>query len=49
MSDLNPFGIPQREAFVRVRADFDYANGVEAALGPFASMDEITIDISFNG
>jgi hypothetical protein len=38
-----------RRAFVRVRAEFEYDNGVEAALGPFASMDEVRISYSFNG
>jgi hypothetical protein len=37
-----------RDAFVRVRAVFAYTNGVEAALGPFASMDRVTIVFSFN-
>jgi hypothetical protein len=50
MSDLNPNGgVPDRDAFVRVRADFEYDNGVEAALGPFAWMDEVTISMTFNG
>ena len=48
MSGLNPGGVPKREAFLRVRADFHYTNGVEAALGPFASMDAVTVFIKFN-
>jgi hypothetical protein len=40
---------PDRRAFVRVRAAFEYDNGVEAALGPFASMDEVKISYNFNG
>jgi hypothetical protein len=38
-----------RDAFVRLRAVFDYTNGVEAALGPFAAMDEVTVRFTFNG
>jgi len=50
MSDLNPAGgAPDRDAFVRVRAVFDYTDGVQAALGPFASMDGLTITFDFNG
>jgi len=50
MSDLNPNGgVPDRDAFVRIRADFEYDDGVEAALGPFAWMDEVTISMTFNG
>ena len=49
MADLNEIaGSPDREAFVRVRSEFEYTNGVEAALGPFASMDEFTISYRFN-
>ena len=33
----------------RVRANFEYDNGVEAALGPFASIDRIDISFTFNG
>jgi hypothetical protein len=39
----------QRDAFVRLRAVFDYTDGVEAALGPFAAMDEVTVRFQFNG
>lgn len=46
---LNPTGTPNRDAFVRIRADFHYTNQVEAALGPFAMMDEVTIRFTFNG
>jgi hypothetical protein len=49
MEDLNPVGVPDRDAFVRVRSDFAYANGVEAAVGPYAWMDQFTISVQFNG
>jgi hypothetical protein len=49
MSDLHPSGAPARDAFVRWRADFIYNDPVEAALGPFMVMDEITISFTFNG
>jgi hypothetical protein len=49
MSDLNQGGIPNREAFVRVKVDFFYEEPVQAALGPFASMDEVKISYRFNG
>jgi hypothetical protein len=50
MNELNDTpGTADRRAFVRVRAAFEYDNGVEAALGPFASMDEVKISYSFNG
>jgi hypothetical protein len=48
MSQLNPAG-PDRDAFVRVNALFNYGNIVEAALGPFAYMDGFDIRVSFNG
>ena len=49
MEDLNVLGVPNRDAFVRVKADFEYDIGVEAALGPFAWMDEFTISSLSNG
>ncbi|MHC4956280.1 MAG: hypothetical protein ACYTGZ_20755 [Planctomycetota bacterium] len=49
MGELNETpGSPNREAFVRIRADFEYDDGVEAALGPFASMDMFTVSYRFN-
>jgi hypothetical protein len=48
MDQLNPTG-PNRDAFVRIDALFDYGNLVEAALGPFAYMDRVDISYSFNG
>ncbi len=48
MSALNQFGTPDREAFIRVIADFDYDDPAQAALGPFASLDEVTTTFSFN-
>jgi hypothetical protein len=50
MSSLNATpGTPDRRAFVRVRAAFEYDDGVEAALGPFAHIDEVKISYEFNG
>jgi len=50
MMDLNSTaGTADRRAFVRVRAAFTYLDGVEAALGPFAHIDEVKISYSFNG
>ena len=49
LRNLNPGGVPGREAFVRMRADFIYDDPVEAALGPYMVMDEITISFTFNG
>lgn len=48
MDQLNPTG-PNRDAFVRIDALFKYGNLVEAALGPFAYMDRVDINYSFNG
>ena len=49
MGDLNATpGTPDREAFVRIRAVFEYGNGVEAALGPFAAMDQFVVSYRFN-
>ncbi len=48
MSALHPMGTPNREAFLRVRAAFEYDVGVEAAVGPFAMMDRVVISILFN-
>ena len=49
MSNLNQFGVPNREAFLRIVADFEYGDPSEAALGPFASLEEVTTTFSFNG
>jgi hypothetical protein len=48
MSQLNPTG-PNRDAFIRINAFFNYGNVVEAALGPFAYMDAFNVPYSFNG
>ncbi len=48
MAGLNPGGAPARDAFIRVRALFNYTNGVESALGPFAAMDQIVVGFDFN-
>jgi hypothetical protein len=48
MDQLNPTG-PNRDAYVRINAIFDYGNVVEAALGPFAYMDRMDVSYSFNG
>jgi len=48
--DLNAVpGVGDRRAFVRVRAAFQYDIGVQAALGPFATIDEVKISYDFNG
>ena len=50
MRDLNTTpGTSNREAFVRVRAVFEYERSVEAALGPYANVDEVRITYDFNG
>lgn len=49
MDDLNPAGVPARDAFARVYAKFEYDNGIDAALGPFASVDSFTVRFTFNG
>jgi len=48
MDQLNPTG-PNRDAYLRLNALFDYGNLVEAALGPFAFVDRIDVTFSFNG
>jgi len=49
MSGLNPTGAPDRDAFTRIDARFEYGDPVEAALGPFASIDQVEISFTFNG
>jgi hypothetical protein len=49
MSLLNPTGAPNRDAFMRIDARFEYDDPVEAALGPFASIDQVDISFTFNG
>jgi hypothetical protein len=49
MASLNPAGMPDRDAFARVYAKFDYDNGIDAALGPFAAVDSLTVRFTFNG
>ena len=49
VGDMNALDTPDRDAFVRVRANFNYTDGVEAALGPFASIDCVIISFVFNG
>ena len=49
MTALNQFPTPDREAYLRVIADFDYDDPAQAALGPFASLDEVTTTFTFNG
>ncbi|MHC4576215.1 MAG: hypothetical protein ACYTED_02295 [Planctomycetota bacterium] len=46
---LNPTGAPDRDAFCRIDARFEYDDPVEAALGPFASIDQVDISYTFNG
>jgi hypothetical protein len=47
LEDLHPSGQPERDTFVRIRAEFEY-DSLEDALAPSA-MDEITIRFRFNG
>jgi hypothetical protein len=50
MENLNPAGgLPDRDAFTRVYAGFEYDKEIDAAIGPFASVDEVTVRCSFNG
>jgi hypothetical protein len=49
MGGLNPTGAPDRNAFCRIDARFEYDDPVEAALGPFASIDQVDISYTFNG
>jgi hypothetical protein len=49
LRNLNPSGGPDRDAFVRMRADFLYDDPIEAALGPFMVMDQVTVSFTFNG
>jgi hypothetical protein len=49
MGGLNPSGSPDRDAFTRIDARFEYDDPVEAALGPFASIDQVDISFTFNG
>ncbi|MHC4408958.1 MAG: hypothetical protein ACYS0F_08140, partial [Planctomycetota bacterium] len=46
--NLTP-GAPDREAFVRVQAKFNYTDSVQAALGPYAAIDRVNIAYTFNG
>jgi hypothetical protein len=48
MDQLNPTG-PNRDAYVRLKALFEYGNLVESAVGPFAFMDRVDVSFSFNG
>jgi len=50
MAALNPDGAPARDAFLRIDARFEYfEDGVEAALGPFITIDVVTVTYTFNG
>jgi hypothetical protein len=48
LRNLNPSGGPGRDAFVRMQADFVYGDLIDAALGPYMAMDEISIKFTFN-
>ena len=48
-SALNPGGAPARDSFLRIDARFDYLDIVQAALGPFAKLDLVSVPIQFNG
>lgn len=50
IENLNPAGgMPNRDAFTRIYAGFEYDNPIDAATGPFASVDQVTMRFSFNG
>ncbi|MHC4937490.1 MAG: hypothetical protein ACYTHK_00800 [Planctomycetota bacterium] len=51
MRDLNQIpGAPDREAFVRVQAEFFYDDDpVQAALGPFCFIEQVLVNYDFNG
>ncbi len=49
LTALNQGAVPDREAFVRIRAKFVYGDPTEAALGPFAMMNSVRILFTFNG
>jgi len=49
MRGLNPTGAPNRDAFTRIDARFEYGDPVAAALGPFATIDQVAISFTFNG
>ena len=49
MAELNPAGDPNRRAFVRVKGYYTYGVDLEAAVGPYAYLDKVTIRYSFNG
>ncbi len=49
MDNLNPAAqTPARDAFARITAEFEYDNGPESALGPFASVDQVVLSFTFN-
>ncbi len=47
-ANLNSSGAPLRDAFVRVIAIFKYTDPKQAALGPYMSMEEVTLNFRFN-
>jgi len=50
MENLNPMGgDPDRDAFVRIYVAFDYDRGIDAAVGPYATIDRFTVWFTFNG
>jgi len=48
MGDLNPGGTPNRDAFMRVIAIFNYSEAVQAAVGPYMSIDQVTTTFTYN-
>jgi hypothetical protein len=49
MSALNPTGDDSRRPFARILGLFDYGNDIEAAAGPYAYLDSVTLRFDFNG
>jgi len=45
---MDSLDTPERDAFVRVLAAFEYDVGVQAAIGPFAMMDRVRVTFTFN-
>ncbi|MHC4340668.1 MAG: hypothetical protein ACYSX0_10720 [Planctomycetota bacterium] len=48
MSELNPPADPNRYAFVRVRAEFEYDDIRDGVSGPFAYIDQFKVSFQFN-
>jgi hypothetical protein len=49
MANLNPAGDADRRSFVRIKGFYTYGVDLEAAVGPYAYLDKVTVRYSFNG